>query len=372
MPEPITILSITLGILGFLSTARNSIQTIHDDVKTWKKAKLTIEDLCASLDEHSQSLADWKEDWMIWEHDDPFCEFLWGENRTMIQDKLGQISKRSEELSISLQKLSRKSNKTWIKIKFLFMKRKYLEECMTKLGQIVTRLHETARGHYRTKHGCRDTPKTEEIQLSGNLFQNVRLCLKTRNLSQELHDACKRDPCAWVVDLELDFFTKDVADDRPKAISKSAATSNLRYAILAKQNQESETVIRVVVYRDTTLERRDCQRTLAGALQKVFDQQARPSAFNNPDGDGPCYRVEESPRGSNLQSLCYRRYNLSQAGNNVATKPEVSVLAAFFSSINSPSKLYYTSREPQLVDLHEACSLGQTRPTITCGLFLKY
>jgi len=72
MPEPLSIFMATVGILGALNTARVSIQTIHDDVKGWKNAKRAIDDLSAKLDEQYELIEDWKEDWMVWEDDEPF------------------------------------------------------------------------------------------------------------------------------------------------------------------------------------------------------------------------------------------------------------------------------------------------------------
>lgn len=353
MAESIAILGITLGIIGFLNAARGSAQVIHDDVKNWKKARLAIDKLLLDLDDHIKLFDDWKEDWMIWEHDDHhFYDFLWGERRTTIQDKLGQISVRSEELSISLERLKTNSSKTLEKFKFVFVKKKYLEECMTIFGDIVGKLHETARGYYRTEHGYRGEPTREQIRLIGKSYQMVRLCMKTSNISQEFHEACKRVLYGWVVDLELDFFKEEAAEKevaekevevkRLKTISRFAATSNLRYMVFAK-NPQSEIVIKTAVSKDTTLQRRECERTLTGALQKVLDERETPSAFDTPREDGPRFRVKESSGGSNMQSLCYRKHILCQVGTDFVAQSEVSVFAALLYSSISLSQLYNTS-----------------------------
>ena len=242
LPEPLSIFAITLGILGALNTARGSIQTIHDDVKSWKKAKLAIDNLSANLEEQKQSIEDWKEEWMVWEEDESLCEWLWGHNWEKIRDTLEQISTRSKELDRNLRKLSKSATRIVTKFKFFLWKKEYLQECMKDLTEIALRLHATTRGHFRTKHRRVATPGSQEIREIANLHQMVCLSLRTRDLSQTFYEACNRDRMDMVLDLELDFFGTDLPKERSKAISKFAATGKLNFHVVARVNQQSQTL----------------------------------------------------------------------------------------------------------------------------------
>ena len=322
MPEGVTILTITLGILGALNTARNCAQTIHDDVKGWQKARRAIENLELSLEAQNQAMVDWKEEWMVWEDDKRLCQYLWGGNYDKVRVTLKQISDRSEEIEVSLSSLSSKG-KLSKKVRFVFWKKKYLKECMDELEKIVSRLLNTTRSYFRAEHRREDEPNRRDIQQVGNLHQLVRLCIDTRKLSQAFHEACFLDRYEWVVDLELDFFGPDVADDRLKAISKSAANSNLRYKVFAKEKPGSDVVIKTIIHMDPTLSEEDCQRTFTKALIEV-NSQRKNSAFDTPE-DGLKYRVEEFKDAAPAQSVCYRERILSEAPETLKQGPAKTV-----------------------------------------------
>ena len=311
MPGPLSIFMATVGILGALNTARGSIQTIHDDVKSWKRAKRAIDDLSAKLNEQYELMEEWKENWMVWEDDEVFWQYLWGSNWGSIRGTLNQISERSKELEQGLGPLTRSSTRTSTKLKFVGYQKKYLQDCMEELHRITSELPATTRRFFRDVHRRKDTPDVREIQEIGNLHQLVRLSIKTRELSQAFHKACNSDRKDMVLDLELNFFGTDLPKERSKAISKFAAMDKLDFQVLAKANEESEIVVKTVVQHDTTLEITDCKRTFSEALQEVIDRRTD-SAFDTP-GDGPRYRVKELLENTTFDTKCYRQHILAGA-----------------------------------------------------------
>ena len=302
-----------LGIIGALNTALGSVESVYSNVKTWKKAKLAIGDLREKVDESNQSLVAWQEEWMAWEENEPFCQFLWGQDWKRLRDALNAILVYSEELRDSLNNLLKSSNSLSMKTKFVFMKKKYLKERTGELTDKVSRLHTTSWHffctEYKRERPRRDTPKREDVQILGNLFQMVRLCLQTRDLSQNFHDACLRDRSGEIADLELDFFGKDVADDRSKAISKAAAKNTLHFKVFAKEREDFRTMVKTVVYRDFSLSEEDCRRTFSKALQQVLNER-KASAFD--ENESFRYRVKEVLTVRTIDSQCYRRQILSR------------------------------------------------------------
>ena len=313
MPEPLSISMAALAIIGALNTALTSVESVYSNVKTWKRAKLAIEDLRDKVNENNRSLVAWQEEWMAWEDDEPFCQFLWGKAWTDLREALNAIVIYSEELKDSLHKLLKSSSSFSMKMKFVVVKKKYLKERTGELTDKVTRLQtaswELFCTEYRRPHERRrNTPSRPDIQIRGNLFQMVRLCLKTRDLSQTFHGACLRDRSDMVLDLELDFFGTDMADDRSKAISKAAAKNTLHFKVFAKEREDRMTTVKTMVYQDSSLSEADCKRTFSGALQQVFSQRTA-SAFD--DNDGFRYRVKEVLSVRTVDSQCYRRQILS-------------------------------------------------------------
>ena len=312
-PEPLSISVAVLGIVGALNTALNSVESVYSNVKTWQKAKLAIEDLREIVNENNQSVKAWQEEWMAWEDDEPFCQFIWGEDWTRLREALNAILIYSKELRDILQKLLQSSNSFSMKMKFVFMKKKFLKERTGELTSKVSRLHIKSWDYfcaeYRRPLERRDTPSRAEVQILGNLFQMVRLCWGTRNLSQTFHGACLRDRSDMVLDLELDFFGKDVADDRSKAISKAAAKSTLNFKVFVKEREAYRTVVKAKVYEDSSLSQSDCKRTFPDALQQVISERGTPSAFD--DDAGIRYRVEEVLTNRTIDSQSYRNQILS-------------------------------------------------------------
>ena len=313
LPEPLSISMAALAIISALNTAVTSVESVYSNVKTWKKAKLAIEDLRDKVNENNQSLVAWQEEWMAWEEDEPFCHFLWGKDWTRLREALNAILIYSKELRECLEKLLQSSSSFSMKTKFVIMKKKYLKERTGELTDKVTRLHTTSWElfctEYRRPHERRrDTPSRADVQIRGNLFQMVRLCLKTRDLSQTFHGACLRDRSDMILDLELDFFGTDMADDRSKAISKAAAKNTLNFKVFAKKRKDVETIVKTVVYQDSSLSKADCKLTFSEALQQVFSRRTA-SAFD--DDDGFRYRVKEVLSVRTIDSQCYRRQILS-------------------------------------------------------------
>ncbi|CAF9925615.1 MAG: hypothetical protein HETSPECPRED_005872 [Heterodermia speciosa] len=312
MPEPLSISMAALGIIGALNTAVNSVESVYSNVKTWKKARLAIEDLKEKVNENNQSLVAWQEEWMAWEDDEPFCQFLWGEDWTSLREALNAILIYSKDLKNSLDALLKSSSSLSMKTKYVFVKKNHLKECTGALTDKVSRLHTKSWQcfctEYRRQRDRYDTPSRTDVQILGNLFQMVRLCLKTRDLSQTFHGACLRDRSDMVVDLELDFFGADVADDRSKAISKAAAKNTLHFKVFAKEREDYDTMVKTVVYQDSSLSEVDCRRTFSRALQHVFSERTA-SAFD--DDGGFRYRVEEVLSVRTIDSQCYRRQILS-------------------------------------------------------------
>ena len=312
VPEPLSISMAALAIIGALNTAVTSVESVYSNVKTWKRAKLAIEDLRDKVNENNQSLVAWQEEWMAWEDDEPLCQFLWGKDWTRLREALNAILIYSKELRECLENLLKSSNSISMKAKFVIMKKKYLKERTGELTDKVSRLHNTSWNlfctEYRRQRPRRAEPSREDVQVLGNLSQMVRLCLKTRDLSQTFHGACLRDRSDMVLDLELDFFGTDMADDRSKAISKAAAKNTLHFKVFAKEREDRMTTVKTMVYQDSSLSEADCQRTFSGALQQVFSQRTA-SAFD--DEDGFRYRVEEVLSVRTVDSQCYRRQILS-------------------------------------------------------------
>ncbi|KAL8791758.1 MAG: hypothetical protein Q9195_005634 [Heterodermia aff. obscurata] len=313
VPEPLSISLAVLGIIGALNTALTSVESVYSNVKTWRRARLAIEDLREKVDENNQSLVAWREEWMAWEDDEPLWQFLWGEEWTRLREALNAILIYSKELRDSLQALLKSSNPISMKAKFVLVKKKYLKERTGELTDKVSRLHSTSWHcfctEYRRQRERRDTPSRADVQVLGNLFQMVQLCLKTRDLSQTFHGACLRDRSDEVLDLELDFFGTDVADDRSKAISKAAAESTLHFKVFAKEKEKYRTMVKTVVYQNSSLEELECRRTFSKALQQVFSERTA-SAFD--DDDGFRYRVKEVLSVRTIDSQCYRRQILSR------------------------------------------------------------
>ena len=332
MAEPLSISMAAIGILGALNSAVNSVEFVYSNVKTWKKAKKAIEYMKERVKQNRESLVAWREEWMAWEEDEPFCQFLWGEDWISLRDALNAILLNSKELSKSIEGLLRSSTSCSMKTKFVFMKKKYLKDCIDELAARVTGLRDTSWekfcSEYNRGRERKLTPSRAEVQTLGNLFQMVRLCLKTGDISQTFHGACLRDRFKMVLDLELDFFGT-LAEDRSKAISKAAAKNILHFKIFAKESEENVTLIKTLVYQDSSLSEADCKRTFSDALKQVFSDRM-PSAFDNHDGSR--YRVKEIGNPNTTDSQCYRLQMLSR-------DPSLSPNAAGHPSLSEKIKL---------------------------------
>ena len=308
MAEPLSISMAVLGIAGALNAALASVESIYSKVKTLERAGLMIEGLKEKVNENNRSLVAWRREWMAWEDDERFCQYLWGEDWESLREAVNAILNDSKYLEEKLETLL-KSRKIWMKLKFAVMKKSHLKECTSELTDKVNGLQNKSRECFHFKHQRRgnrgDTPN---VQILGNMFQMVRLCLTTRDLSQTFHGACLRDRSDMVVDLELDFFGADVADNRSKEISKAAAKNTLNFKIFAKEREDHDTIVKTEVYQDSSLLVVDCRRTLSRALQQVFSERTA-SAF---DDDGRFrYRVKEVLCEGTINSQCYRHQILS-------------------------------------------------------------
>lgn len=324
MPEPVTIFTITLSIIGFFNTIRTGIQTIYDDTKSWKRFRQDLDGFRVNLHSREDFIATWKDKWMVWneDEDEEFYEYLWGKGWTLIRDSLKQINSIFKGIDKAIKPLLKKSKPNWIvKLQYIF-KQKDIKSELANLIQQVDSLGDMATRKFSDLHG------NQEIHHIGNRRKLIRLAMQTSEISDSLYQTCLPAANHLVIDLELDLFNTSDTQPRSQAISTSEKAKILNFAFLAKaQRRPDDLFVRTRVHNKPDLRNEECQISFQRAFTK-YTHTRQPSGFTTSTHR---FCVQDGSQETDKQSISFRtllrdpQHHGSIAANLQSNAPKIKM-----------------------------------------------
>jgi len=286
IPEPVTIVTTTTALLGFIVVVRNTIQTVHDDIDTYRHFKQYLTGLLENIDERIMKIEDWKKQWMVWnaEKDEHLHKHLWGDNgRSDIFKCLERVVVVCERAEKALNNLSRKRTRfrrVLQKLDFITMKKKAINEFLTEINSLITDLNVKADRYFREEHSNIEL-NSDSIHELGNGFNLSRLAVATWTASDELLLSCEQTYERIQMDLEIDFFKLDVKNmlQRSQFISDSAATNQLKYKFSAKKEQRDIPAVKLLLQTQPGNPQSPPHDALSLAFDEILRQPTRLESF---------------------------------------------------------------------------------------------
>ena len=308
MADPLTINGAVIGIISFLSVARQGIQQFHDDTLSWRKFPESWDFYLVRATASKEDLASWRDTYMVWDDDGKLFQDLWGDEWTTITRFLRRIYNVSKSIDEEIESLRRPTSGTAKRFRYtgrkcfyIFWKKKHLDELFHELGTLVPELKRMSWDKFRNKHRekaqCSE-PTDEMIHEVGNAFQLVRLANATQLVAQALYQPCLDAQQKLSMFMKLNFFGEDVANSRSediatsrsKAISVSAKASQIHFTFLARERPNPLTRIRVINGMSVAAVNYD--RSLTYAFDKIFRRQEGVIGYEHYTG-GPRFLVKE-------------------------------------------------------------------------------
>ena len=297
MAEGFAVFGAITGVIGLCLTVRNGIETIYQDIHTFRNVRSDSQEKVQILDCQRHRLIDWQDQWMCWHEDGQSLlhHHLWGDRCRLIHDLLLSIRRYLEFLREVLAKTSRSRRS---KFSYTFVKKRLVVINLGHLESMITGLETQANSAYTREHN--DTISSGLINWIGEGFQLVSLAKQTHMSSEDLYTACRGSSAEVVLDLGLNFFHEDydfqgVGPDwgaekqrsraRLRAIFASAKESTLHFTFLGTEKRPSDPLIRTHIRNDTSLAEQEYQRSFPRAFRQIFSKEKGEIGFDTPGND---------------------------------------------------------------------------------------
>jgi hypothetical protein len=280
MIEPISIVGLTFGIIGLLSTVRNGVSTFHRDKREFSEFDGRLVDLYNELETWEMRMKSWRELWMVQEGEsETLYTVFWG-NRNSIEVRLGRIKETAKTISNLLAQLDGKSCQNLPeKLEFVFIRSSQLRNLLTTLKSQVELLDIYSVDLFRAEHSVYDKPdrpmieKTKDEEIERLL---VNLVQATSTSSTALYESCNDiDRCnhdTQIIGLELDLMESEKFASWFANVEKFATIGELRFYLLVRYT-DSGPAWRVRIKPISNCSDIQGSESLVRELEKLYSQE---------------------------------------------------------------------------------------------------
>ncbi|KAI9785546.1 MAG: hypothetical protein M1839_009287 [Geoglossum umbratile] len=242
MVEPISIVGLTFGIIGLLSTIRNGVSTFHRDTREFREFDGKLIDLYNELETWEQRMQSWKAFWMVQEGEsETLFTVFWGDENS-IKVRLDRIKKTAEKISSLLASLDGNGgNNLRGKLEFVLIRSSQLRDLLTTLKNQVEQLNIFSIDLFREEHSVYGKPdrqmieKARDEEIEGLL---VNLVQATSASSTALYNSCndvdqyRHD--TQIIGLELDLLESEKFASWFANVENFATIRELRFYFLVR------------------------------------------------------------------------------------------------------------------------------------------
>jgi hypothetical protein len=221
IPEPISFLSISAGLLTFVRTA---ILTLRSERQHWKGAENYLAEAARRLDHIFDDLDEWRTKWIL---PDPsneegvdysvIFEYLWGKDWIKIKTYLDRIEQERKGFEPFLDKLKTKGlwSKGAAKINLAFGGREKVDNWLTNIKTNLDNLNLDSTNRFIKERAGNDSELRSDLKngfTSDYVLERVtefvltELAKDTSHNSNKLFDACFEDKLNFKMKLMVDLF----------------------------------------------------------------------------------------------------------------------------------------------------------------------
>ena len=276
-----------MAVISWYAMLRTGVQLIHNDIKDSKSYKRDVKDMVDDLGRQNRKLKQWERQWLVWEGTPESLHLtFWGETEyATIKIKLESMYALSREGAKELRHFVHLTESKWQamdavkrrywKMKFIVLKKKYVQELLDKMAKILKDLDDAARdGWQRDWAHKKSDVDFAQVHHTGIGHLIVPIAMQTPNYTETLWQSCHFAQEALTTELDLDIFGASLVDFRDQTsetIAKAAAEKHATLTILTRGAALRMAEMTRVCIKQSTASTDDAVTALAEALSRVIN-----------------------------------------------------------------------------------------------------
>lgn len=266
IPAGATVAAFSMAVISWYSMLRTGVQLVYDDREAGKSVEEDVRDMVVDLEHQETGLNDWQRSWMI-SKQTPNVVLVqyWGAQRLhIINEKLARMKADLEKARDKLDGLAEMEEGHWrdmgkakrkcYKIRFIYTKKKYVQELIDRWPKNMTVIKEEADAGWleqrqaRAREVAHSTPYHMQV---AHLL--VQIAMQNRNDANALKACCQvvQDEVAVLLDLDVFDVIAAVTEDKDvERIAQAFEAGHLRIELLLREaDRQQAELTRVVVER---------------------------------------------------------------------------------------------------------------------------
>ena len=250
LPVGAAIAGFVMAVIGWYGMLRTGVQTIHNDIKDSKSYKRDVTGMIQDLDRQNRKLEQWKKQWLVWKESPESLHLeFWGKTeydtiKVKLEGMRGYCAEGEKDLrefadiTEAKWKAMEPVRRKYLKTKFIWMKKKYLQELLEKMAKALKDLDDAAKDGWQRKwpHKTNDVDFAH-VHRTGIGHLLVPIAMQTHCYTETLWQSCHFARETFTTELDLDVFGASLLDSWDKyseTIVKAAAEKQATLTILTR------------------------------------------------------------------------------------------------------------------------------------------
>lgn len=287
LPAGAAIAAFAMTVISWYGMLRTGIQLIHNDIKESKSYYQNVTTMVDDLGLQTRELEKWKKQWLVWSGTpDSLYLALWGQTEyNTIKIKLEDMVALRKEAEDDLQPFTSLTEARWrafspvkrgfLKWKFIFTKRIYLQELLENMAKGLNKLNEAAKNGWQRNQECKGGEVNfaqVEHKAIGHIL--VPIAMRSQLSTDIIWQSCEFARETHTIELDLDIFGASVFSSRGKyleIIAKAGAEQHATLTILTRAAALSMAEMTRVGIKETATSTQNHVTTLSDALCRIFE-----------------------------------------------------------------------------------------------------
>lgn len=286
LPTGAAIAAFTVAVISWYGMLRTGLQLIHSDIKESKAYKLDVKMMVDELGLQTRQLEKWKKQWVVWgEAPESLHLVLWGEiEYETVKIKLEGMYYWCEEAGKDLHQFANlketsgralnAAKRTYLKAKFISVKRKYLQGLLEKMAKGLNKLDEAAKnGWQRDQEYKGSEVDFAQVQHKAIGHLLVPIAMRSQIYTDIIWHSCTFARETLTTELDLDIFGASAISSRERyveIIAKAGAEQQATLTILTRAAALNTAEMTRIGIKESASSTQDHVTVLVDALNRII------------------------------------------------------------------------------------------------------
>lgn len=285
LPGGAAIAAFAMAVIGWYGMLRTGIELVHRDMKESKSYHQDVKSMIDDLGFQKRELERWKKQWLVLrEAPESLHVALWGQSEyDTIKTKLEDMKARSKEAEKDLRSFTSREEasgkdssylkRKYLKVMFISVKKKYLQDLLDKMGKALNKLNEAA------KNGWQRHPEFHESEVDFARVQHqaighllLPLAMRSQIYTDILWRSCRFARETFTTELDLDIFGASARDSRGnhlEIIAKAYIEQHATLTILTRPAAITADEMTRIDLKESTISDQNYVTALSDALHQI-------------------------------------------------------------------------------------------------------